>query len=517
MKSTIILFFTLLLCSMPCGAQFRPKTYVCYRASGPIVVDGLLNEGSWLRAPSTDLFVDIEGDRMPPPWYGTRVKVLWDDEYLYVGAMLEDENVWGTLTEEDAPVYFDNDFEIFLDIDNDGRWYFEFEMNALNTVYDVLIARKGAWLDIDWDIEGILTAVHVDGTLNNPADTDRGWTCEIAWPMKSLAEQAGTMPVPPHDGDEWRIDFPRVELVMDEESKRLQRKPGTPVQNWVWSPPLVVNNHWIEALGFLRFSTDVVGAQDDTAVAASLRRPFLTIDTGKRKRVKPGDTVLVPGGEYTRGPDPTDENTSPARTVKVAPFRIDTCEVTVAEYAAFLNAVKKDEHYYRHMAHHDCGIVKKDDGGYEVLAGREEYPVVYVLPVDAEAYSAWAGKRLPTESEWEWACRFDDGRAYAWGDDEPDPALANYDYHYGGPAPVGSFPDGRTKKGIHDMSGNVWEICVNDRDVYPPDEGMRWTKADYTYRGGSWATPPKLMRAAVRQARVQRTPFIGFRCVTDVE
>jgi len=514
MRKFLVPFVCVLLTVTQAHAGFRPKTYVCYRASGPITIDGHLNEGSWMRAPASDLFVDIEGDRMPLPWFGTRVKLIWDDDYLYCAAILEDTNVWGTLSERDAPIYRDNDFEIFLDIDNDGRWYYEFEMNPLNIVYDLVIPRKGARLRIDWDIEGIKTAVQVDGTLNCPDDIDKGWVCEIAWPMKSLAEYAGKMPIPPHDGDEWRIDFPRVEYIFDYESKKLQKKPGTRSHNWVWSPPLVVNNHWIEALGFMRFSSLTVGAQNDTEVTLQLHKPFLKVNLSKRKKVEPGSMVLIPAGEFTRGPDPTDEETSPAQKVRVDAFYIDKYEVTTAEYTAFLNAVKDDKHYYRHMAHYDCGIIKDSGGTYSVTPGREEYPVVYMLAEDADAYAEWAGKRLPTESEWERACRFDDSRPYAWGQNL-DPVLANFNYHYGGPLPVGSFPKGKTAKGIFDMTGNAWEICVNDTTQYRSISDETWPNAKYLYRGGSWATPPKMVHAGVRQVGIQRTPFIGFRCARD--
>ena len=75
-----------------------PKTYTCYRACGPIAIDGKLNDPSWIRAPRTDLFVDIEGDLKPIPRFGTRAIMVWDDEYFYIAADMEEPDVWGTLT-----------------------------------------------------------------------------------------------------------------------------------------------------------------------------------------------------------------------------------------------------------------------------------------------------------------------------------------------------------------------------------------------------------------------------------
>src|SRR5262249_25368879 len=110
-----------------------PKGYVCYRVSEPIVVDGRLDEPAWQRVPWTDVFVDIEGDAKPRPRFRTRVKMVWDEQYFYVGADLEEPHVWGTLTQHDSVIFQDNDFEVFIDPNGDNHEYYEFEINALNT------------------------------------------------------------------------------------------------------------------------------------------------------------------------------------------------------------------------------------------------------------------------------------------------------------------------------------------------------------------------------------------------
>src|SRR6266851_4866612 len=114
-----------------------PKCYVCYQASGPITIDGRLDEVAWQQVPWTDLFVDIEGDAKPRPRLGTRVKMLWDDQFFYVGAELEEPHVWGTLTQHDSVIFQDNDFEVFIDPNGDNHEYYEFEINALNTGWDL--------------------------------------------------------------------------------------------------------------------------------------------------------------------------------------------------------------------------------------------------------------------------------------------------------------------------------------------------------------------------------------------
>jgi hypothetical protein len=122
--------------------QPLPRHYTCYRAAGPIVIDGRLDEPAWAAAPWTEPFGDIEGDKKPKPPLLTRAKMLWDDTYLYIGAELEEPHVWATLQQHDDIVFHDNDFEIFIDPDGDRREYYEIEVNALNTIFDLFLHRR---------------------------------------------------------------------------------------------------------------------------------------------------------------------------------------------------------------------------------------------------------------------------------------------------------------------------------------------------------------------------------------
>jgi hypothetical protein len=234
-----------------------PKGYVCYRARSPLTIDGRLDDPAWRDAPWTDPFVDIEGDGRPAPRYRTRVKMLWDDECLYIGAELEEPHVWATLRDHDSVIFEDNDFEVFLDPDGDSHLYAELELNALNTTWDLLLPRpyKDGGKAIDaWEIAGLRTAVHVDGTLNDPSDVDRGWSVEIAWPWKGLKELTNR-PVPPRDGDQWRINFSRVEWDHEVGGGRYRKVPDRPEHNWVWSPQGVIDMHRPQHWGYLQFST----------------------------------------------------------------------------------------------------------------------------------------------------------------------------------------------------------------------------------------------------------------------
>lgn len=236
------------------GAETTPKSYACYRASQPIRIDGKLDDGDWRRAPWTDEFIDIEGEGKPRPRFRTRTKMLWDDEYLYVAAELQEPDISATLTAHDSVIFHDNDFEVFLKPPGEAKGYYEFEINALNTSWDLFLDkpyREGGKADNSWDIPGLLTAVSIDGTLNDPRDRDRGWTVEIALPWKAFASRSAV--VLPGVGDQWRVNFSRVEWKFRVTDGRYVKIPGTREDNWVWSPQGVINMHVPERWGYLRF------------------------------------------------------------------------------------------------------------------------------------------------------------------------------------------------------------------------------------------------------------------------
>jgi len=248
---------------------FQPEQYVCYRTAQPLNIDGKLSEVAWQNAPWTQLFVDIEGDLKPKPAYATKAKMLWDDDYLYVGAYMEEPHVWAKLTERDAVIFHDNDFEVFIDPDGDSHGYYEFEMNAYNTVWDLLLAkpyREGGPPINSWDIQGLKSAVNIVGTVNQPDDVDEGWFVEIAFPMDVLNEYCGG--VYAEAGKQWRINFSRVQWQTEAKDGVYVKtiNPETnkhyPEDNWVWSPQGFIDMHRPESWGFLQFS-DVVAGQGE--------------------------------------------------------------------------------------------------------------------------------------------------------------------------------------------------------------------------------------------------------------
>ena len=269
MKLTVkvpVLCFWLMGAGLLAGADFSndwarmkvivPQGYVCHHATGPITVDGRLDEPDWQRASWTRDFADIEGEAKPKPRFRTRAKMLWDDQYFYVAAELEEPHVWGTLTQHDCVIFEDNDFEVFIDPNGDSHEYYEFEMNALNTGWDLLLKKPykdgGPALN-EWEIPGLKTAVHVEGTINNAADQDKGWCVEIAFPWKALASYAHRR-TPPREGDQWRVDFSRVEWQINIVNGKYEKVPKTPENNWIWSPPGIVDMHRPEKWGYVQFT-----------------------------------------------------------------------------------------------------------------------------------------------------------------------------------------------------------------------------------------------------------------------
>ena len=183
--------------------------------------------------------------------------MLWDDTYFYVGALLEEPHVWGTLTKHDSVIFHDNDFEVFIDPDGDNHEYYEIEINALNTEWDLFLRkpyRNGGPAINEWEIPGLKTGVHVEGTLNNPSDKDTSWSVEFAIPWKVLAEFAHR-PAPPRDGDQWRVNFSRVEWRHEIVDGRYRKVPKTREDNWVWSPQGAIDMHRPERWGYVQFST----------------------------------------------------------------------------------------------------------------------------------------------------------------------------------------------------------------------------------------------------------------------
>ncbi|GIG87297.1 ergothioneine biosynthesis protein EgtB [Plantactinospora endophytica] len=260
-----------------------------------------------------------------------------------------------------------------------------------------------------------------------------------------------------------------------------------------------------------------------------------------------GAEVLVPAGRFTMGTS-TDpwalDNERPGHPVDLPAYVIDAAPVTNAAYLAFVDdGGYADPRWWSgpgwqhrssagltapmHWRRDGTGWGCTRFGRYAPLVPDE--PVVHVGYHEAEAYAAWAGKRLPTEAEWEKAARWDPvsgrSRRYPWGDEDPTPEHANLGQRHLAPAPVGAYPAGASPLGVHQLIGDVWEWTASPFLGYPGFAAFPYREysevffgSDYrVLRGGSFGTDPVACRGTFRNwdLPIRRQIFSGFRCARD--
>lgn len=262
----------------PCNADSIPH-YTSYKINSPIQIDGKLNESVWINAPRSNSFKDLVSGESTI--HETRAAVLWDDDFLYIGYWIEEPNLEATLTERDSRIYTNNDVELFI-AGEDA--YYEFEINAYGTIYEVLFIWEEAYIEKgysrmepfdrektgvrpfhgvgyknhprgrrigfwNWDFPGLQSAVFLDGTINDDSDRDRGWTVELALPwsgMEALAME-DNVNLPPKNEDVWRMDFSRF-------NQYKEAPPANDSGGWAWSSHGVWDSHVPECFTFIHFS-----------------------------------------------------------------------------------------------------------------------------------------------------------------------------------------------------------------------------------------------------------------------
>lgn len=246
-----------------------PPVYFCHRAKGYIgQLNGDITKPFWKVGEWITDFHDIEGDSLPRPWKETRVKLLWDEEALYIAAELKDDTIWATVDKRDEVIFVDNDFEVFLAPQDTSHRYYELEMNANNAVWDLMMEKPMRDLVrriIGWDIHGLESAVKIDGRLNDPSADNRAWTIELKIPWFSLREcgidECYPIKLAPETGDVWRMNFSRVEYDVDVIDNKYVKRRGAdgrtlPEHNWVWAPTGVIDIHMPEMWGYLVFTNN---------------------------------------------------------------------------------------------------------------------------------------------------------------------------------------------------------------------------------------------------------------------
>lgn len=236
-----------------------PKHYIVSKIEHEIKVDGIADDSDWNNANFTDLFIDIKG--IEKPEYNTRLKMLWDEKYLYVYCEMKEPHIWGNIEKRDAIIYFNNDFEVFIDPSGTGKNYGEIEINPLGTIFDLSLDKPykvGGKANINWNLPDLKSAVAIHGSLNNHVDIDSMWMVEMAIPLRTFVNFKNKPMSFPKEGEQWRINFSRVEWEFEIVNGKYQRKQMNgkflPEKNWVWSPQKVINMHEPEKWGFLQFT-----------------------------------------------------------------------------------------------------------------------------------------------------------------------------------------------------------------------------------------------------------------------
>jgi len=232
MAQVVVCLFTL----TANGQAPQLPIYEVGRRSGPIKVDGKLDDTAWKKAPLVGDFVNtVDGSKS---MYKTEARVLYDDNYLYFAFRCVDDNIWSTMRRRDEHLWEEEVVEVFLQADPNQPSYIELEVNPLGTMLDIYLlgVRKPLHYE-SWNSEKLRWAVQVDGTVDGKSG-DREWTCEIALPMEDIV----TAPhLPPAPGDRWRMNLYRGEQ---------RPKPA----NLAWSPTLRDDFHIPQRFGERVFS-----------------------------------------------------------------------------------------------------------------------------------------------------------------------------------------------------------------------------------------------------------------------
>ncbi|TMW55254.1 hypothetical protein Poli38472_013145 [Pythium oligandrum] len=250
----------------------RPPVYVCLRRKADsngvvprLKIDGRVDKEEWSHVPWSDAFVDIEGVVKKPTVYPlTRMKMMYDDQHLYIAAELVEKQIWGTILEKNATMYHENDFEVFLNPDGSRHNYYELELNCLNTIWELVLNKPykdGYSIKNPYNLEHVQTAVYVDGVTNDPQVECTKWSVEVCYRLSELVQFDRLRERPARAGDVWRVNFSRVQYqlmtVLDEETNELQyaKVPDTREDNIVWAPTGVIDIHRPEKWGFVLFSS----------------------------------------------------------------------------------------------------------------------------------------------------------------------------------------------------------------------------------------------------------------------
>ncbi|XP_053402309.1 uncharacterized protein LOC123539994 [Mercenaria mercenaria] len=249
-----------------CNTEDLPRTYLAYHLNGkPVVIDGRLDEEAWSEIPWSETFMDIRGPDYPEPYFSTRFKVRWDDDRLYVGALMEETDFWGTYTQDESPVWRENAFEVYAVPDGSMHNYKEMQVSVRNVSWDLMLEK--AYMDnrdkcVDRNSVAISSwnssmekATHTDGIINNPNGQGSYWSAEWSFSFAALAEHTdrpSNQPTPEVQ-EAWFFIFARPEYKFKIVNGQYKKDEDAATEWWSWQPMYTVNLHMPSRFGLVQF------------------------------------------------------------------------------------------------------------------------------------------------------------------------------------------------------------------------------------------------------------------------
>ncbi|XP_060554717.1 uncharacterized protein LOC132715684 [Ruditapes philippinarum] len=252
-----------------CNTEDLPRTFLAYHLNGKTVnIDGKLDDEAWTEIPYSETFMDIRGPDYPTPYFNTRFKVRWDDDRLYVGALMDETDFWGTYTVDESQVWRENAFEVYAVPDGSMHNYKEMQISVRNVTWDLML--KKAYMDksdicdrtsvavSSWDSD-MHKGTHTDGIINDPNGKGSYWSAEWSFSFARLAQHTdrpNNKPTP--DADEaWFFIFARPEYKFKIVNGQYRKDEDAPTEWWSWQPMYAVNLHLPSRFGLVQFKRNM--------------------------------------------------------------------------------------------------------------------------------------------------------------------------------------------------------------------------------------------------------------------
>ncbi|XP_060577885.1 uncharacterized protein LOC132735000 [Ruditapes philippinarum] len=240
-----------------------PRNYIAYHLNGKtITIDGKLDDDAWKEVPWSETFVDMRSSVYPKPYLDTKFKIRWDDERMYIGVYIQENNLWATLTTHDAAISTENGVEFLMDVDGSLFNFKQMQINVLGTMMDQLFYKSPydspdvqVWFQ-DWQPD-VRKAVNTDGTVNTPGDEDKYWSIEVSLSFAKLAERSQRAQPNPVENEAWFIQFGRSEQNLTVEKGQYKIVPGSESQWWSWQQCDTINLLLQDRWGLVQFKKNL--------------------------------------------------------------------------------------------------------------------------------------------------------------------------------------------------------------------------------------------------------------------